>query len=72
MLGAALLAVGVAKLFLVDLGALSGLPRVIAFLGAGIVLLGDRVRVSVAAGGRRRPTSSDDAAALRRQAEGLC
>jgi uncharacterized membrane protein len=39
MLGAALLAVVVAKLFLVDLGALSGLPRVIAFLGAGIVLL---------------------------------
>ena len=39
MLGAALLAVVVAKLFLVDLGALSGLPRVIAFLGVGIVLL---------------------------------
>jgi len=39
MLGAALLAVVVAKLFLVDLGALSGLPRVVAFLGAGVLLL---------------------------------
>jgi uncharacterized membrane protein len=39
MLGAALLAAVVAKLFLVDLGALSGLPRVIAFLGVGILLL---------------------------------
>jgi len=39
MLGAALLAVVVGKLFLVDLGALSGLPRVVAFLGAGILLL---------------------------------
>jgi uncharacterized membrane protein len=39
MLGAALLAVAVGKLFLVDLGALSGLPRVAAFLGAGILLL---------------------------------
>ena len=28
-----------AKLFLVDLGALSGLPRVIAFLGVGVLLL---------------------------------
>jgi uncharacterized membrane protein len=39
MLGAALLAAVVAKLFLVDLSALSGLPRVIAFLGVGILLL---------------------------------
>ncbi len=39
MLGAALLAAVVAKLFLVDLGALSGLPRVVAFLGVGILLL---------------------------------
>ena len=39
MLGAALLAVVVAKLFLVDLGALSGLPRVVAFLGVGVLLL---------------------------------
>jgi uncharacterized membrane protein len=39
MLGAALLAVVVGKLFLVDLGALSGMPRVVAFLGAGILLL---------------------------------
>jgi uncharacterized membrane protein len=39
MLGAALLAVVVGKLFLVDLGALSGLPRVVAFLGVGILLL---------------------------------
>jgi uncharacterized membrane protein len=39
MLGAALLAVVVAKLFLVDFGALSGLPRVVAFLGVGILLL---------------------------------
>jgi uncharacterized membrane protein len=40
MVGAALLAVVVAKLFLVDLGALSGLPRVVAFLGVGVLLLG--------------------------------
>jgi len=39
MLGAALLAAVVAKLFLLDLGALSGLPRVVAFLGAGVLLL---------------------------------
>jgi uncharacterized membrane protein len=39
MLGAALLAAVVVKLFLVDLSALSGLPRVVAFLGAGILLL---------------------------------
>ena len=39
MLGAALLAVVVGKLFLVDLDALSGLPRVVAFLGVGILLL---------------------------------
>ena len=39
MLGAALLAAVVAKLFLVDLGALSGLPRVVAFLGVGVLLL---------------------------------
>ncbi len=40
MVGAVLLVVVVAKLFLVDLGALSGLPRVVAFLGVGILLLG--------------------------------
>ncbi len=39
MLGAALLAAVVAKLFLVDLSALSGLPRVVAFLGVGMLLL---------------------------------
>jgi hypothetical protein len=39
MLGAALLAAVVAKLFLVDLSALSGLPRVVAFLGVGLLLL---------------------------------
>jgi len=39
MLGAVLLAAVVAKLFLVDLSALSGLPRVVAFLGVGILLL---------------------------------
>lgn len=37
--GAALLAVVVVKLFAVDLAALSGLPRVAAFLGAGAMLL---------------------------------
>jgi uncharacterized membrane protein len=37
--GAALLAVVVAKLFLLDLAALSGLARVIAFLGTGVLLL---------------------------------
>jgi len=39
MLGAALLAAVVIKLFVVDLGALSGLPRVVAFLGVGALLL---------------------------------
>ncbi len=39
MVGAALLAVVVAKLFLLDLGALSGLPRVVAFIGVGLLLL---------------------------------
>jgi uncharacterized membrane protein len=39
MVGGALLAVVVAKLFLVDLAALSGLPRVVAFLGVGMLLL---------------------------------
>jgi uncharacterized membrane protein len=39
MVGAGLLAVVVGKLFLVDLGALSGLSRVVAFLGVGILLL---------------------------------
>jgi len=39
MLGAALLAVVVGKLFVIDLSALSGLPRVVAFLGVGILLL---------------------------------
>jgi uncharacterized membrane protein len=39
MVGAGLLAVVVGKLFLIDLGALSGLSRVVAFLGVGILLL---------------------------------
>jgi uncharacterized membrane protein len=39
MVGGALLAVVVAKLFLIDLAALSGLPRVVAFLGVGVLLL---------------------------------
>ena len=39
MLGAALLAAVVIKLFVVDLAALSGLPRVVAFLGVGVLLL---------------------------------
>ncbi|MEO5702009.1 MAG: DUF2339 domain-containing protein [Casimicrobiaceae bacterium] len=39
MVGAAMLALAVVKLFLVDLAALEGLPRVIAFLGAGGMLL---------------------------------
>ncbi len=39
MVGAALLALVVAKLFLLDLAALSGLPRVVAFLGVGALLL---------------------------------
>ncbi|MGI8895633.1 MAG: DUF2339 domain-containing protein [Casimicrobiaceae bacterium] len=39
ILGAALLAVVVGKLFLMDLAALSGLPRIVAFLGAGVALL---------------------------------
>jgi len=39
MTGAGLLALSIGKLFLIDLGALSGLPRVIAFLGVGTLLL---------------------------------
>ena len=39
MVGGALLAVVVAKLFLIDLASLSGLPRVVAFLGVGVLLL---------------------------------
>jgi uncharacterized membrane protein len=39
MVGGALLGIVVAKLFLVDLAALSGLPRVVAFLGVGVLLL---------------------------------
>lgn len=39
MTGAALLAVVVVKLFALDLGALAGLPRVVAFLGVGVLLL---------------------------------
>jgi uncharacterized membrane protein len=37
--GAALLAVVVVKLFVVDLATLSGLQRVVAFLGVGAMLL---------------------------------
>lgn len=39
MVGAALLAIVLVKLFLVDLNTLSGLPRVVAFLGVGSLLL---------------------------------
>jgi uncharacterized membrane protein len=39
MTGAALLAVVVVKLFVADLSSLSGLPRVVAFLGVGALLL---------------------------------
>jgi uncharacterized membrane protein len=39
MAGAVLLAGVVGKLFLLDLAALSGLPRVVAFLGVGVLLL---------------------------------
>ena len=39
MVGAGLLAIVVVKLFVLDLSALSGLPRVVAFLGVGALLL---------------------------------
>jgi len=39
MTGAGLLALAVGKLFLIDLATLSGLPRVVAFLGVGTLLL---------------------------------
>ncbi|MGH8799077.1 MAG: DUF2339 domain-containing protein, partial [Casimicrobiaceae bacterium] len=39
MIGAGLLALAIGKLFLIDLAALSGLPRVVAFLGVGSLLL---------------------------------
>ncbi len=39
MVGAALLALVVGKLFLLDLASLSGLPRIVAFIGVGALLL---------------------------------
>jgi uncharacterized membrane protein len=39
MLGGALLAVVIAKLFLVDLSAIGGLPRIVSFLGVGLLVL---------------------------------
>jgi len=39
LMGAALLGVVVIKLFAIDLAALSGLTRVVAFLGVGAMLL---------------------------------
>ena len=39
MVGAALLAAVVVKLFAIDFAALAGLPRVVAFLGVGVLLL---------------------------------
>ncbi len=39
MAGAALLAIVVVKLFVLDLAALSGLPRIAAFIGVGVLLL---------------------------------
>ena len=39
MVGAGLLAIVVVKLFALDLSSLSGLPRVVAFLGVGVLLL---------------------------------
>jgi len=39
MAGAALLAIVVVKLFVLDLAALSGLPRIVAFIGVGVLLL---------------------------------
>ncbi len=39
MVGAALLAIVVGKLFLLDLSSLSGLPRIVAFIGVGLLLL---------------------------------
>jgi len=39
MVGAALLAIVVGKLFLLDLSSLSGLPRIVAFIGVGVLLL---------------------------------
>ena len=65
MLGAALLAAVVAKLFLVDLGALSGLPRVVAFLGVGILLLVIGFLVAAAAGAGRRAARRQSARGLR-------
>ena len=39
MAGAALLAIVVVKLFVLDLASLSGLPRIVAFIGVGVLLL---------------------------------
>jgi uncharacterized membrane protein len=59
-LGLALAAVSVAKLLLFDLASLSGLGRVLAFLGTGLVLLGTGTAYARALERRRR----DEAAAV--------
>ncbi|SHH30072.1 Predicted membrane protein [Jatrophihabitans endophyticus] len=52
--GLALVAAAVGKLVLFDLASLTGLPRVLAFLGAGLVLLGTGTRyATLAANGER-------------------
>lgn len=59
MIGAALLAVVVIKLFVLDLSSLTGLPRVVAFLGVGALLLLIGYLAPL-------PPSHDDAAARRK------
>ncbi|HEY7943828.1 MAG TPA: DUF2339 domain-containing protein [Casimicrobiaceae bacterium] len=61
MIGAGLLALAIGKLFLIDLAALSGLPRVVAFLGVGslLLLIGYLSPLPPAA---RDPAARDDAA----------
>jgi uncharacterized membrane protein len=57
MVGAFLLAIVVIKLFVLDLSALSGLPRVVAFLGVGVLLLliGYLAPLPPARDGEKRP-----------------
>ena len=51
--GLALVAAALAKLVLFDLASLSGIPRVLAFLGAGLVLLAAGARYARLTAGSR-------------------
>ena len=54
--GLVLVGAALGKLVLFDLGSLSGIPRVLAFLGAGLVLLAAGARYAALVAERTRPT----------------